>query len=122
MRYLVGSLGIKYDVSSWGLQRDSRCLCSGHWEVEFRPPPWLCARRLVFSGNRQILFSLRSPRILLSSDALWNNLSDSAQSVRYQVTRGATFYPDDQTEGGQGIMAVRDTQCLMRIYTSWTSY
>lgn len=108
MRGLAASVGIQYDMASWGIRRDPRCRCHGDWNVEFRSLLWLCARTLVASGNRQILVSLRAPRIIPLSDIYWAVLGQSAQTVQHQIVRGGRFYPDDQPESGHEVLVVSD--------------
>lgn len=106
MSGLAASIGIRYDMSSWGIRRDPRCRCYGHWNVEFRSLLWLCARTLIVSGNRRILVSLRAPRTIPFSDVHWVPLDQSAQSVQREISGGRAFYPDDQNETGYEIMIV----------------
>jgi hypothetical protein len=113
MSGLAASVGIQYDMSSWGMQHDPRCQCPGDWNVEFRSLLWLCARTLIVSGNRRILISLRAPRIIPLSDAYWTLLDLSAQSVQHQIVRGRTFYPDDQTESGYEAIVVSDISAIV---------
>lgn len=108
MSGLAASVGVQYNMASWGIQRDPRCRCHGDWNVEFRSLLWLCARTLVVSGNRQILVSLRARRIIPWSDTYWRLLNKSAQLVQYRIVLGGTFYPDDQTELGHEILVVSD--------------
>lgn len=114
MNSLLGYLGVHLDTPSWGGKWDARCKCRGSWNMEYRPP-WLRARVLMLSvscyaAGPQV--TLRAARVVPLGDSIWHDVGQSAQRLRYLITRGTVVYPDDRSEGGLEIIEVRET-CTM---------
>lgn len=109
---ILSRLGVNVDTPSW----DPKCRCGGNWDMKFRPP-WLRARMLILSGGYHsgwLTMSLRTTRILSTTDSLWEAIDHSAERMRYAITHGTVIFPDDQSEPGFEIIEV----CERRDYRS----